>query len=142
MTDEYEKHRYDDIIDLPHHRSCVHPHMSMHDRAAQFAPFAALTGHEEAIKETARLTEKRTELSADAKQRLNEKLLEAAESAGSGRRFRFTYFVPDERKSGGAYVTVSAGVRKVDPASGLVLLEDRSSIIINEITEIEEEEPY
>ena len=141
MNDEYGEHCYDDIIDLPHHRSELHPHMSMHDRAAQFAPFAALTGHEEAIKETARLTEKRTELSGDEKQRLNEKLREAADTAGSGRKYEITYFVPDERKSGGAYVTVSGSIRKIDPEAGLVLLTDRSTVPINEITEIKEEEP-
>ena len=137
MTDEYRKHRYDDIIDLPHHQSDTHPRMSMHDRAAQFAPFAALTGHSEAISETARLTEKRIEISEDAKQRLNEKLLKAADSAGSGKIFRFTYFVPDEKKDGGAYVTGSGSIKKVDPDAGLVLLTDHTSIAINEIVKIE-----
>ena len=137
MINEYEKHRYDDIINLPHHQSEVHPHMSMYDRAAQFSPFAALTGHEEAISETSRLTDARVEISEDVKQKLNERLSIAAETIGSGTVFEFTYFVPDDRKSGGAYITKSGCIKKVDPVAGLVLLEDHTTIDIKEIISIE-----
>ncbi|MGI5977241.1 MAG: hypothetical protein ACOX68_06065 [Candidatus Limivicinus sp.] len=129
--------RYDDIIDLPHHQSEVHPRMSMHDRAAQFSPFSALTGHEEAISETARLTDSRIELSEDARRELNDKLVRAAETAGSGAVFSFTFFVPDRRKDGGAYRVKTGSVRKIDPVTGTVQLTDRSSILINDIVKIE-----
>ena len=79
MLNENETHRYDDIINLPHHVSSVHPHMSMYDRAAQFSPFAALTGHDEAVRETARLTDSFVELSEDAGEELNKKLSICAE---------------------------------------------------------------
>ena len=137
MASEFEKHRYDDIINLPHHQSSVHPHMSIHDRAAQFSPFAALTGHEDAINETARYTDSRIEISEETKLKLNEKLEIAAETAGSGNVFKFTYFVPDEKKSGGAYVEYSESVKKIDPLAGLVMLTDHTTIVINEIVGIE-----
>ncbi len=138
MASEYEKHRYDDIIDLPHHRSSVHPHMSMHDRAGQFSPFAALTGHEDAINETARYTDSQIELSDEVKAKINEQLREACRNIGSGEKLSFTYFVPDERKNGGAYVEHSGSVKKIDTIEGIVLLTDRTAIPINRIINIEE----
>lgn len=138
MASEYEKHPYDDIIDLPHHRSSVHPHMSMHDRAGQFSPFAALTGHEEAINETARYTDSQIELSDEVKAKINEQLQEACRNIGSGEKLNFTYFVPDERKKGGAYVEHSGNVKKIDAIEGVVLLTDRTAIPINRIINIEE----
>ena len=137
MNDSDKEFPYEDIINLPHHQSEVHPHMSMRDRAAQFAPFAALTGYEEAVNETSRYTEERIELDENEKQLLNEKLEIANEMAGSGVSFTFTYFVPDTRKSGGAYVEHSGEVKKIDPLEGLVLLTDHTAIIINDIIKIE-----
>ncbi len=141
MADEYgtRTHRYDDIIDLPHHQSKTHPHMSMFDRAAQFSPFSALTGHDEAIRETARLTEEKAELSEDEKLRLNEKLAIAAASAGSSAVFRFIYYVPDKKKSGGAYVSCTGSIKKVDALTGAVVLGDNTVIEINQISDIESE---
>ena len=137
MNDSNTKSPYEDIINLPHHQSEVHPHMSMRNRAAQFAPFAALTGYEEAVNETSRYTEERIELDENEKQLLNEKLEIADEMSGSGVSFTFTYFVPDTRKSGGAYVEHSGEVKKIDPLEGLVLLTDHTAIILNDIIKIE-----
>ena len=94
--------KYDDIIDLPHHVSKVHPQMSIWDRSAQFAPFAALTGHDAAIKETARLTDERLELSDEVIMKLNDQLNMIRDNIGTEQEISITYFVPDEKKSGGA----------------------------------------
>lgn len=92
------KKEYEDIIGLPHHVSTVHPQMSIYDRAAQFSPFAALTGHEAAIQETARLTEEQAELNEDKKEELNEKLQELMAHAEEHLAVTVTYFKPDDRK--------------------------------------------
>ena len=94
------KKEYEDIIGLPHHVSKVHPQMSIYDRAAQFSPFAALTGHEAAIQETARLTEEQAELNEDKKEELNEKLQELMAHAEEHLAVTVTYFKPDDRKEG------------------------------------------
>ena len=98
-------HKYDDIINLPHHVSKKHPQMSLHDRAAQFSPFAALTGHKAAINETARLTDEKQILSEDVIAKLNEQLNLIKENIGTNPIVTITYFVPDDRKSGGAYIS-------------------------------------
>ena len=103
--------KYDDIIHLPHHTSSRHPRMSMADRAAQFSPFAALSGHEDAIRETARLTTERAELSESRKEELNEQLVWLREHPDARERVTVTYFRPDAKKAGGAYVTVTGAVR-------------------------------
>ena len=113
MNDE-KKSKYEDIIDLPHHVSYRHPRMSRIDRAAQFAPFSALTGYGAAVEETARLTEGLTELDETARALLNEKLRMLADSLGDEPQISITYFRPDERKAGGAYVTVSGIVKTLD----------------------------
>lgn len=125
---------YDDIIHLPHPNSAKHPRMSMTDRAAQFSPFAALTGHGAAIEETARLTDRRIELTEEEKTVLDEKLRLLLETGGEG---MITYFLPDERKDGGAYVTKLGTIKKIDPLEGRVILTDHTSIHIENILEIE-----
>ena len=110
----HEEGRYDDIINLPHHVSTKHPHMAPIDRAAQFSPFAALTGHDEAIKETARLTDERMELDENRKELLDARLQLLREHLGEKPTVTFTFFEPDERKSGGAYVTVTGSVKKIE----------------------------
>lgn len=127
---------YDDIINLPHPTSARHPRMSMIDRAAQFSPFAALVGHGAAIQETARLTEQKIELTEDEKGILDEKLRLLAETGGEA---TFTYFMPDEKKSGGAYVTAEGEIRKVDPLEGCIILMDGSAIPIANILEVVDE---
>ena len=125
---------YDDIINLPHPNSAKHPRMSMIDRAAQFSSFAALTGHGAAIEETARLTDRRIELTEEEKTVLDEKLRLLLETGGEG---MITYFLPDERKDGGAYVTKLGTIKKIDPLEGRVILTDHTSIHIEDILEIE-----
>ena len=118
-------HKYDDIINLPHHVSKKHPQMSLHDRAAQFSPFAALTGHKAAINETARLT--------DEKQILN--LIK--ENIGTNPIVTITYFVPDDRKSGGAYISNTGVVKKINEYNHTVILTDKTVIPIEQISEMQ-----
>ena len=128
---------YDDIINMPHHVSKTHPHMSMHDRAAQFSPFAALTGHGDAVKETARLTDEKLELTEDEISNLNQKLNFLAEHAEEHTEITVEYFVPDERKSGGAYITVMGNVRRIAEAEGHLILANGDRISLNDISRIE-----
>lgn len=114
---------YDDIINLPHHVSERHPHMPVSDRAAQFAPFAALTGYGDVIKETARLTETRPELSEDEKARMDQTLRAVLNAQGENAGIMVTYFVPDARKSGGAYRRAAGKLRRVDEAEDTLILE-------------------
>jgi len=129
--------QYDDIIGLPHHVSSTRPQMSLSDRAAQFAPFAALTGYDAAVKETARLTSSRIDLDDYAKESLNEKLLLIEERIESNPQIIITYFMPDDRKSGGAYVSVTGTVKKIDDYEHVVVMRDGKKIPINEIAIIE-----
>lgn len=110
--------KYDDIIDHPHHVSTVHPPMSLLDRAAQFSPFAALTGYDDAVRETARHVDRKIELDEDQKSAVDAALREAA-----GRTATVVYFVPDERKAGGRYETVTDAVRKVDAYTATLVME-------------------
>ena len=119
---------YDDIIRLPHHVSQNHPQMSMHDRAAQFAPFAALTGYEAAVGETARLTTERRELDAQGAAELNRRLTDLAARLKDRPEVTIEYFVPDERKAGGAYVTVAGVVRNISVAERVPVMEDGTEI--------------
>ncbi len=128
---------YDDIIHLPRHVSAKHPQMSISDRAAQFSPFAALTGHGSAIKETARLTDERVELDEDRKDVLSERLQMIAERLKERPEITITYFQPDAKKDGGAYVTVAGTVKKIDGYQRVVIMMDSTEIPINEIISIE-----
>ena len=139
MNDNKDIHQYDDIINLPHHQSATRPHMSNYDRAAQFSPFAALTGHEAAIKETARQTDEKLMLSDEAIAELNEKLNLIAEAIGTQQRVRITYFVPDNKKAGGAYITCSGCVKKFDEYEHTVIMEDKTVIPIELISDIDGE---
>ena len=139
MNDNKDIHQYDDIINLPHHQSATRPHMSNYDRAAQFSPFAALTGHEAAIKETARQTDEKLMLSDEAIAELNEKLNLIAETIGTQQRVRITYFVPDNKKAGGAYITCSGCVKKFDEYEHTVIMEDKTVIPIEQISDIDGE---
>lgn len=132
MTDSYE-----DIIHLPHHVSKKHPRMSAIDRAAQFSPFAALTGYDDAVEETARLTEERIELDDYQKDVLGHRLQMLADRLGEHPEIAITYFEPDERKTGGAYVTSVGMVKKVDEFSRVVVMTDGTRIPFDEIIRIE-----
>lgn len=128
---------YDDIIHLPHHTSATRPRMPAIDRAAQFSPFAALTGYDAVIQETARLTDRPAELDESRKAMLNEKLQLLLETAVEKPETVITYFVPDSRKDGGAYVRAAGRVAKVDTVRGVVVLADGTSIEFSKIYEIE-----
>lgn len=134
--------RYDDIIDLPHPVSAKHASMSLHDRAAQFSPFAALTGHEDAILETGRRTEERVELDEDARETLDRKLGEIIRQMGEGTEvspeIRLTYFVKDARKAGGSYVTVETGIRRIDSYKKRLFLVDGTEVSLDDVYDIEE----
>ena len=130
MTDSY-----DDIINLPHHVSDRYPHMPMYDRAAQFAPFAALTGHEEAINETSRYTEERIELTEEQKENIDRKLQELRDSTAN-RNVRIVYFEPDELKKGGTYVEFRGTVKKIN-SRGQLILENETILLYDNIYELE-----
>ena len=128
---------YDDIIRLPHHVSRNHPQMPLRDRAAQFAPFAALTGYEAAVGETARLTSERRELDAQEAEELNRRLTDLAARLKDRPEVTIEYFVPDERKSGGAYVTVTGVVRHISVPEKTLVMEDGTVIPIDSIAALE-----
>ena len=131
--------KYDDIISLPHHVSPVHPPMPVGDRAAQFAPFAALTGYEEAVEEAARLTDNRTELNRDRIEELDRELRRLKEHIKERPKAEIIFFKPDERKAGGAFVTAYGEVKKIDEYLGKVIMDDGSIIPIGDIYEINTE---
>ena len=137
MKEARDIHAYDDIINLPHHRSAVHPQMPVYDRAAQFSPFAALTGYEAAIQETARLTERRVELDEYEKERLNKTLQRLAAGQGTKTEAEVTYFRPDEKKEGGAYVTLRGFVKKIDGFEGTLAFADGTVVPICQIAALE-----
>lgn len=128
---------YDDIIDLPHHVSETHPPMSRADRAAQFSPFAALTGYDAAVRETARMTERRIELDEGVKAELNARLNCILEHLSEHPQVSITYFMPDEKKSGGAYRTVTGAVRKLDSFAKTLTLVDGTVVPVEEMIHVE-----
>ena len=130
---------YDDIIELPYHVSATHPHMPMLDRAAQFSPFAALVGYDEAILETTRLTDEKTVLSEESKEELNQKLRIISEHLNDDPEVSITYFLPDTKKAGGAYVTATGYVNKIDLLEYCVYVREGPMIPIDNIYEIKGE---
>lgn len=130
-------HQYDDIINLPHHISKNRPQMSLRDRAAQFAPFAALTGYDEAVRETARLTDRKEELSDEDIALLNQQIQLLIENIKSHPQVKITYFVPDERKDGGRYETITATVRRIDTFEKLIVFDDKTKLSIDQISNIQ-----
>ena len=131
---ERDIHEYDDIINLPHHQSPTRPHMSNYDRAAQFAPFAALTGYGDAVKETERLTEGRVELYEEEKAALDEKLRFVLQN---GQQASITYFKPDRKKSGGAYLSAVGSIKKIDGLERILVMEDGTMIPLDDILDIQ-----
>ncbi|EOS41650.1 YolD-like family protein [Lachnospiraceae bacterium MD335] len=128
---------YDDIISLPHHESAKHPKMPALDRAAQFMPFAALTGHNAAVMETERLTDSRMELDEMKKEELNEHLQFIKEQLLQKPQISITYFLPDTQKNGGAYLTITGTVRKIEQTRHQVIMENGTVIPMDDIYEIE-----
>ncbi len=131
------KFPYDDIINLPHHRSSTHPPMSNQARAAQFAPFAALVGYDEAVQETARLTDSQMDLSEDMGQALDRQLRRLQASIGDKPTVSITYFLPDQRKKGGRYLTATSRVIHIDSFKRFLRLEDHTEIPFDSIFNIE-----
>ncbi len=127
---------YEDIINLPHHVSKTHPQMSMQDRAAQFSPFAALTGYDDAIDETARLTGRKLELGEEAKEILDRKLQYLGSIISEQPEISVTYFVPDEKKDGGSYTTATGCLKRIDEYERLLLFTDGTRISLDEILDI------
>ena len=134
-----DPHRYDGLLDLPHHVSVTHPHMSLYDRAAQFAPFKALTGYEDDVEETARLTDRRVELDADSIARLDARLRLLEDRLADAPTVSITYFLPDTRKDGGSYETVTGVVKKIDGVRSVIALRSGQQIAIGDIYSIEGE---
>lgn len=128
---------YDDIINLPHPTSEKHPRMSMLDRAAQFSPFAALSGHAGAIRETARLTDAKVELSEEEKLALDRKLQILSDRLSEHPEVSIIYFQADERKEGGAYVTAAGSVKKIDNYQNIVVIDGGIGVPIEDIFEIQ-----
>ncbi len=127
---------YADIIGRAHHVSKVHPPMPMESRAAQFAPFAALTGYEDAIAETGRQTDRRIELSDEDKRRLDETMAKLRDSVGEHPLIRVSYFQPDERKDGGRYQTIEGALRSIDEVQGDLLMTDGQKVALERIDDI------
>ena len=132
MTEDYS-----DIINLPHHVSHNHPRMPMEARAAQFAPFAALTGYDAVIHETARLTDRQVELEEYDNERLNRKFAELMTILDNHPEITVSYFLPDERKAGGSYNTASGTVKKIDTYEQLLWMDDGTKIPIADIMDID-----
>ncbi|MBO5332968.1 MAG: hypothetical protein J6B37_02505 [Clostridia bacterium] len=130
---------YDDIINLPHHQSDKRPHMSLYDRAAQFAPFSALTGHDDAIKETARLTDKKLELDDYEQMLLNNKMNFILNHINEQPEITVTYFIPDSAKAGGMYLDFAGNIKKFDSVQRVICFTDKTEIAIDDIIEIKSE---
>ena len=132
MTDNY-----DDIINLPHHVSSKHPQMSMMNRAAQFAPFAALTGHAAAIEETARLTDEQMELADEDNEILNQKMTYLRENLHEHPTITITYFEPDKKKAGGKYKSIEGLLQNIDDYTQTIVLKSGVSVPFASILDIQ-----
>ena len=127
---------YADIINLPHHQSKNHPHMLMHDRAAQFAPFAALTGYDDAIKEARRLTDSKPELDENQLEELDQKLADLMTRIEEHPKVTITYFEPDDNKDGGEYIAYDGRLSKIDYVRKALIFEDNKTISLSDILKI------
>ena len=132
-----EKFPYEDIVNLPPHISKKHPQPTMIDRAARFAPFAAITGYEEMVLEEARITEERIDLDEGTSSILNEKLNMIQEFIDEEPEVTITYFEPDKKKTGGAYVSITGVVKRIDEYERLVIMTDGKKIRIEDIYGLE-----
>lgn len=128
---------YDDIINLPHPTSKRHPRMPIHDRAAIFSPFAALSGHGAAIAETARLTERRIKLDEDSRAELDRRQAVLLEHIDEQPEITITWFQPDERKDGGAYLTTTGRLKKLRELERLLVLADGAEIPLEDVVALE-----
>lgn len=134
MNDE---HKYDDIINLEHHVSTKHSRMSLENRSAQFAPFSALTGYEEAVTEEARITENRIDIDEEAKIEVNEKLNYIMKHLDKNIIVSVTYFEKDKKKQGGSYKTIKGIIKKIDDFRKTIEMQSGEIIKIEELKKIE-----
>ncbi len=134
--DNNNQHKYDDIINMPHHVSRRHKQMPVSDRAAQFSPFSALSGYGDAVKETARQTDGRIYLSDDTKALINDKIRILSETSSS-EPILITHFVPDDKKTGGEYITDTGTVKKIDGYNKVIKMSDGVVIAFKDILEID-----
>ena len=139
MEKPFDLHDYDDIINMPHHRSPGRRQMSLVDRGAQFSPFAALTGYEAAVEEAGRLTDSEIELSEDAKDMIDARLRLLAENIAKSPQVSILHFVPDSRKEGGKYVTTEGRVRELDEYGRRIILHGGRSVPIDSIRALDGE---
>lgn len=128
---------YGDIINLPHHQSVARPHMSPADRAAQFSPFAALTGYENAVSEAARHTQPAVVLAEDQLEILDEKLRLLTLHLSESPEISVTYFIPDKKKEGGRYLQHTGKAKELDIPDGKLIFEDKTSVLLEQITDIQ-----
>ena len=128
---------YEDIVNLPRHITKIHPQATMDDRAARFSPFAAISGYEDMVKEAARVTEERIDITDATKELLNEKLNMIIEFLDEEPEVTITYFEPDKKKDGGAYISITGTVKRIDEYERFVLMSDDKKIRIEEIYAIE-----
>lgn len=131
-----EENKYNDIINMPHHVSKKYSQMSMEARAAQFAPFAALTGYGDEVKETARQTEKEIDIDEEIRYNINEKLKVIKENIKNRPNIKITYFILDNRKDGGKYITVTQKAKKIDEDNKYIMLENEEKIFFKYIIDI------
>ena len=129
---------YDDMLNLPHPTSARHPRMSLSDRAAQFAPFAALSGHSAALVETARLTDRRLELDEDQKAALDLKQQMLMDRIGEHPDVAVTWFQPDGKKDGGRYVTTTGRLKRIDEVERVLVMEDKTTVPLDDVISIDE----
>lgn len=134
--------RYDDMLEMPHHQSETRPHMSMVDRAAQFAPFAALTGYDGQVKEAGRLTEQKIELDETEKQVLNNRFSLLHEHLGDRLLVKITHFKQDLRKEGGAYCIKTGILKKIDAQTQSIVFEDGEMIRMQDVLTVENDELF
>lgn len=135
MREPIEK--YKNIINLPHHVSKKHPQMSIYERSAQFAPFSALTGYEDIIKEEGRLTDDRIEINEEERAILDFKLNSLIKKIDEMPSVSITYFIPDEMKSGGKYTTVNVRIKKIDLLEQVIVTEDGTYISAGDIIDMQ-----
>lgn len=129
-------HKYDDIINMPHHVSRRHKQMPLSDRAAQFSPFSALSGYNDAVKETARQTDGRIYLSEDSKAVINDKI-RILSGISNSEPISITYFVPDDKKTGGQYITDTGTVKKIDEYNKVIKMNNGAIIAFKDILELD-----
>ena len=137
MLNNEISHKYDDILSMPHPNSKNHPRMARRDRAAQFSSFAALTGHEEAICETARLTDEKAALGEDVMERLDWIFMQIKAKMSENPEVTITYFLPDEKKAGGRYESYAGVVKKMDEYKRELVFNDHTVIPMHQIVNIE-----